>query len=79
MYPGRSTHSLCAEATRLAIADAGLRKEDIDGLVTRGTDITPMDLAEYMGLHVGFSEDVTHTAPAAPHRGGHYVSHPAGL
>ena len=50
-YPGRSTHSLCAEATRLAIADAGLRKADIDGLVTRGTDITPMDLAEYMGLH----------------------------
>ena len=28
-YPGRTTYSLCAEATRLAITDAGLRKEDI--------------------------------------------------
>ena len=43
-YPGRTTYSLCAEATRLAITDAGLRKEDIDGLVTRGSDISPMDL-----------------------------------
>ena len=67
MYPGRSTHSLCAEATRLAIADAGLRKEDIDGLVTRGTDITPMDLAEYMGLHVGFSEGVTQHGSSGAH------------
>ena len=53
-YPGRTTYSLCAEATRLAITDAGLRKEDIDGLVTRGSDISPMDLAEYWGCAWGF-------------------------
>ena len=34
-------------------------KKDIDGLITCGTDISPMDLAEYMGLHVAFSEGVT--------------------
>src|SRR5205085_9965624 len=66
-YPGRTTYSLCAEATRLAITDAGLRKEDIDGLVTRGSDISPMDLAEYLGLSLGFCEGVTpHGARAAP-------------
>ena len=58
-YPGRTTHSLLTEASRLAIRDAGLRKKDIDGLVTCGTDISPMDLAEYMGLSVSFSEGVT--------------------
>jgi hypothetical protein len=58
-YPGRTTYSLCAEATRLAMTDAGLRKEDIDGLVTRGSDISPMDLTEYLGLRLGFCEGVT--------------------
>ena len=52
-YPGRTTYSLCAEATRLAITDAGLRKEDIDGLVTRGSDISPMDLAGVSGTAPG--------------------------
>ena len=41
-YAGRTTFSLCSEATRLAIADAGLRKQDIDGLVTRGSDFSPL-------------------------------------
>jgi acetyl-CoA acetyltransferase len=58
-YPGGTTTSLCTEAARMAIADAGLRKEDVDGLITRGSDVSPMDLAEYMGLHVGFCEGVT--------------------
>ncbi len=58
-HPGRTTNSLCGEAVHLAIADAGLRRENIDGLVTRGTDVSPLDLAEYMGLHVGFCEGIT--------------------
>jgi acetyl-CoA acetyltransferase len=58
-YPGRTTQSLCTEAARIAIADAGLRKADIDGLVTRGTDLAPLDFAEYMGLQPGFCEGVT--------------------
>src|SRR2546425_7692832 len=66
-YPGRTTYSLCTEATRLAMTDAGLRKEDIDGLVTRGSDISPMDLAEYMGLRVGFCEGVTQHGASGAH------------
>ena len=53
-YPGRTTNSLLTQAANLAIADAGLRKEDIDGLVTRGTDVDAMDLAEYMSMPVSF-------------------------
>src|SRR5947209_19631006 len=66
-YPGRTTYSLCAEAARLAIADTGLRKEDIDGLVTRGSDISPMDLAEYMGLRVSFCEGGTQHGASGAH------------
>src|ERR671930_2729164 len=66
-YPGRTTYSLCAEATRLAMTDAGLRKEDIDGLVTRGSDVSPMDLAEYMGLPMRFCEGVTQHGASGAH------------
>jgi hypothetical protein len=38
----------------LAIADAGLRKEDIDGLVTRGSDISPIDPAEHLELRLEY-------------------------
>jgi acetyl-CoA acetyltransferase len=66
-YPGRTTNSLCTEAARTAIADAGLRKEDIDGLITPGSDVSPMDLAEYMGIHVGFCEGVTPHGSSGAH------------
>ena len=66
-YPGRTTSSLCAEATRLAITDAGLRKEDIDGLITRGSDVSPLDLAEYMGLHLEFCEGITQHGSSGAH------------
>lgn len=66
-YPGRTTYSLCAEAARLAITDAGLRKEGIDGLITRGPDVSPLGLAEYMGLHVGFCEGITQHGSSGAH------------
>ena len=66
-YEGRSTHSLLAEAARLAIADAGLGKQDVDGLVTCGTDVSPMDVAEYMGMAVSFSEGVTQYGASGAH------------
>lgn len=51
-----------AELTRMAIEDAGLRKEDIDGLcctAIRETNMfAPATLAEYLGLHVNFAEIV---------------------
>ena len=37
VIPGRTMYGLCAEAARIAVADAGLTKQDIDGLVTDGT------------------------------------------
>ena len=64
---GRSTNSLLSQAARLAIADAGLRKEDIDGIITRGSDVGPMDLAEYMGLSLTFCEGNTQHGSAGAH------------
>lgn len=57
-YPGRSTLGLCAEAARLAIEDAGLRKDDIDGLIVDGTNVTPAAMAEYIGLRPVFATGV---------------------
>jgi acetyl-CoA acetyltransferase len=54
--PGRSAMSLLAEAAYLAIQDAGLRKEDIDGMIMEpplagaGSGFNPT-MAEYMGIY----------------------------
>ncbi len=49
-WPGRTERGLCAEAAAMAIKDAGLRKEDIDGLLTYGGAMAPALLAEYIGI-----------------------------
>ena len=49
---GATTKGVCAKASIMAIEDARLRKEDIDGLVTYGPENAPYDFAEYMGLRV---------------------------
>ena len=42
---------LHAQAVRGAIADAGLKKEDIDGFASHGTGtLPPIEVAEYLGL-----------------------------
>ncbi len=56
---GRSTLSLLTEAASNAIRDAGLRKEDIDGLITRGAEVSPLTLAEYAQLKPVFTEGTT--------------------
>ena len=66
-YPGRTSHSLCAEAARLALADCGLRKENVDGLVTRGSDLGPFELAEYMGMPVSFCEGINQHGSTGAH------------
>ena len=38
-YPDRTTFGVMAEVARGAIADAGLRKEDIDGLINGEKDL----------------------------------------
>lgn len=52
-------YGLCAEAVSLALADAGLRKQDIDGLITAGGDVPPASMAEYLGIRPHFATGVT--------------------
>ena len=66
-YPGRTTNSLLAEAIRGAIADAGLTRDDVDGLITRGSDVTPVELAEYMGIPVSFNTGITQHGSSGAH------------
>ena len=66
-YPGRTAYSLCTDAARLAIADAGLSKKDIDGLITSGEDVLPLDLAEYMGIQPSFTEGTTLMGASGAH------------
>ncbi len=53
--PGRSNLGLMAEAVKLALDDAHLRKEDVDGLVTA---VYPAAPTEYMGLRPTFATGV---------------------
>ncbi|WP_213453192.1 acetyl-CoA acetyltransferase [Rhizomonospora bruguierae] len=55
---GRSPVGLMAEASRLAVADAGLRLSDIDGLFTASSVYyTPsLTFAEYTGLNPRYSD-----------------------
>ena len=58
-YPGRSMEGLCAEAAALAIADAGLTKDDIDGLVVEGQTATPALMADYLKLRPSYATGVS--------------------
>jgi acetyl-CoA acetyltransferase len=49
-WPNKSALGLAAEATAEAIADAGLRREDIDGLITISMSYLPQRVAEYVGI-----------------------------
>ncbi len=55
-YPGRTTVSLMAEAAHLALLDAGLRKEHLDGVITNAPSVSPLTLAEYMQFQPAFCE-----------------------
>ena len=48
-WPGRTEQGLCAEAAAMAIKRAGLKKEDIDGLVTYGGVAAPAFLLSTWG------------------------------
>ncbi len=57
-YPNRTMYGLNAEAARLAIEDARISKDDIDGLVTDGSGATPAAMAEYIGIRPTFATGV---------------------
>lgn len=50
VWPGRSMPGLCAEAAAMALEDAGLSREDIDGFMTYGGPVYPGPIAEYIGI-----------------------------
>jgi len=58
-YGGRTTPSLMSEAIQLALTDAGIRKEDVDGLMCNAGNIDPMNLAEYCQLKPHYSVGVS--------------------
>ena len=57
VIPGRTMIGLCAEAARSAIADAGLTKQNINGLVTDGA--APAAMAEYIGIRPTYASGVS--------------------
>lgn len=53
--PDKSALQLHQQAARAACADAGLKKEDIDGLFSCGGDgMHPLQLAEYLGMRPAY-------------------------
>ena len=58
LLEGRTLYGLCAEAAGYAIKDAGLRKQDINGLVTDGA-AAPAMVAEYIGIKPTFATGVS--------------------
>lgn len=57
--PGRSAWSLEVEAVRLAIEDAGLHKDDVDGLFTEAQLSEPILMhCTLLGRHLGLAPDV---------------------
>ncbi len=58
-YENRTMYGLCADASKLAIEDAGIQKEEINGLVTDGAYGTPASMAEYIGIRPTFATGVT--------------------
>ena len=53
--PGRSALGLMGDVARMAVHDAHLRKEDIDGLVTEGGTMYPGMVSEYLGIRPRFA------------------------
>ena len=58
MAPGRSPLEILAEAVHGALADAGLKLSDVDGLFTGSAYhfLAGLSVAEYLGLHPKFCE-----------------------
>lgn len=55
LHPGRSSHQLGADALKLALADAGLGKDRLDGMISAkqldGSGVDPMEFSRQMGLN----------------------------
>ena len=57
LIAGRSVHSLHTEAIMLALADAGLTLDDVDGFATTGVGGFPAtEMSEYLGIHPSWTD-----------------------
>ena len=58
MAPGRSALEILGEAVHGALADAGLKLSDVDGLFTGSSYhfLAGLSVAEYLGIHPKFCE-----------------------
>ncbi len=68
--PGRSALWFNAEATRLALADAGIDKRQVDGLLTSPSFVAPFHrmsvaVSEYLGIQPTFSNTVNVSGASA--------------
>lgn len=68
--PGSNVMDLCAESARLAIEDAGINKDDVDGLLVFGSRVEDHArfqalLAEHLGMPRKHFTDVTKTGGAS--------------
>jgi acetyl-CoA C-acetyltransferase len=71
--PGYTPLQFIGESARAALADAGLMKDDIDGLAVSGDAMSPVYVAEYLGLKprwfdstsIGGSSFLSHVMHAA--------------
>ena len=63
--PGRSAMSFHVEAAKNAIADAGLRRDEVDGLIcaswppSSAVGLAPTDIAQRLGLRIRFGSEAT--------------------
>lgn len=48
--PDQTAVALMAQAARRAVADAGLHKDDVQGLGAHGSLLAPVEVSEYLGL-----------------------------
>ena len=48
--PDKTATALMAQSARRAIGDAGLAKNDIDGVGAHGSLLAPVEVSEYLGL-----------------------------
>ena len=64
-YGDRSVISLIAEAARGAVRDAGLRKEDIDGVIN-AEGMNSLTLSQHLGLKPHYTASMTTHDPRCP-------------
>ena len=64
--PGRTGPGLAMEAARLCIQDAGLRREDVDGLITEIPFANACEFAEILGIQPTWSHGVNMMGSSGP-------------